>query len=735
MSTKTLLISSVLFCFLFSVAASECYANASAQFKQADDYKKNKQYEQAEAIYQQIVTDFPDSNDALEAQKQLTLIYIVTDSQQQADAALQELLVSFSAHKDIAQAVHDIAYQYRLLKKYEKSNQIDQYVVNNWPLSDYAVLGQMDLAKYYVDRSDDPNAKAAFDKLLADFSNSPLIARAVHDVAQHYRGSGKYAKANQLYQYVIDNWPEAEHALWSQADLIKSHLSHGDETTAEGAVNRLLANFIDNPLIARAVWDTAHLYQGLKKYEMANLLYQHVTDNWPDTEHALWAQADLIKSYLALGDDPNAEAAVDKLLANFTDNPLIARTVWDTGQHYRNLKKYEMANQLYQHIVRKWPDSEHALWAQADLIKSYLALADETNAEAAVDKLLTDFNDSPLIARAIHDTAYEYRKLQRYEKADELDQYVINKWPEDEQTMWAKMDMAKSDMALGNEATMQTTIDILIADFNDHPRLPTVLHRIGDTYQEFKKYDHAVAAYRKVIEIVPNSELAADVQGAIGWTYYVRRLYDQAIIEWGKVVQNYPENKWTAHSQYWVAQSYYRKGDYEQALAGYQKVVEKYPDDKKVGACKKRIALLQRRLKTSSSAPAEGQSKAGEGSHGCGPLALVTLGHLLGVDLNATEIAALAETDEQGVTSMYGLACAARAKGLKATGMKLSFEDLSKLDKPVIAFVRGGHFIVIKEINDGGVVVTDKDTGETGMSRDDFQQNWEGYILDVEKQA
>ena len=335
MFTKTLLITSVLFVFLLSAAAGQCFADASIQFKQANDYKQNKQYEQAEAIYQQIAVDYPGTDDAFQAQKNLVILYVLWSKQPQADAALQYLLVSFSGYKDIAQAVHDIAYQYRCVNKQQKANQIDQSVINNWPQSDYAVLGQMDLTKYYVDCRNDPNAEAAFDKLLANFSNSPLIARAVHDVAQHYRGSRKYDKANQLYQYVIDHWPEAEHAIQSQADLIKLHLALGDETAAQAAVDKLLADFTNNPLISRAVWDTAQLHRDLKKYQMANRLYLHVVDKWPRTEHAMWAQADLIKSYLALGDDPNAETSVYKLLAEFTDSPLIARAVWDTAQLYR----------------------------------------------------------------------------------------------------------------------------------------------------------------------------------------------------------------------------------------------------------------------------------------------------------------------------------------------------------------------------------------------------------------
>jgi len=623
---------------LLSAAAGLCLADASAQLKQANDYKMAKQYEQAEAIYQQIVTGFPGSNDALEAQKQLTILYITTDSQEQADAALQQLLVNFSGHKDIAQAVHDIAYQYRCVNKQQKANQIDQNVVNNWPRSDYAVLAQMDLAKYYVDCRDDPNAEAALDKLIANFSNSPLIARGVHDVAQHYRGSRKYDKANQLYQYTIDHWPQSEHALWSQADLIKSYLALGDEPNAEAAVDELLANFNENPIIARAVWDTAHLYRGLKKYQKANRLYQHIIDHWPQAEHAIQSQTDLIKSHLALGNDTAAQAATDKLLGSFSEHPLIARSIWDTGQHYRNLKKYEMANQLYQYVIDKWPRSEPAMWAQADLIKSYLALADETNAEAAVDKLLTDFNDSPLIARAVWDTGQLYRGLKKYDKANRLYQHVVKNWPVPEHAMWSQADLIKSYLALKDDPNAEAAVDKLLTDFNDIPLIARAIWDTARLYRDLKKYEKAKQLYQHVIDDYPHAEhailsqigvaevnvlshidagndsaaqaeldiLIADFNDqpelpqtllSISEQYFYRHNYKRATELWVLMLSKYPESSIIGEILYPLATCCERLKESQNAIKYFTKLIEQYPNGPYAYRAPYKLALIYRRQK------------------------------------------------------------------------------------------------------------------------------------------
>ena len=80
MAGKVFLTSSII--LLFAGITYPVFADVSAQLKEAETFQKNGDYGQAEAIYRQIVTDYPGTNDALEAQKQLTLIYIATDRQQ-----------------------------------------------------------------------------------------------------------------------------------------------------------------------------------------------------------------------------------------------------------------------------------------------------------------------------------------------------------------------------------------------------------------------------------------------------------------------------------------------------------------------------------------------------------------------------------------------------------------------------------------------------------------------------
>jgi len=190
----------------------------------------------------------------------------------------------------------------------------------------------------------------------------------------------------------------------------------------------------------------------------------------------------------------------------------------------------------------------------ADLIKSYLALGDDSGAEAAVEKLMADFSWSSYIARAIHDTAWEYRKLANYSRANELDQYVIDRWPEDVQAMWAKMDMAKTDIALGDYAAADKTVDILIADFSDQSEMPTAIFMLGEQY------------YNKAFDC-ENQGQAAEAKSH----------FQKAIAIWQRIINELPQSSITPQAYYFAARCYKRLGQYEDAIEYYQVVLDNWP--------------------------------------------------------------------------------------------------------------------------------------------------------------
>ncbi|MDH4241771.1 MAG: tetratricopeptide repeat protein, partial [Phycisphaerae bacterium] len=356
---------------------------------------------------------------------------------------------------------------------------------------------------------DDDAARDAVETLLTDFSEHKQIAKAVNKAADHYRWSGKYEKAKQLYQHVVDNWPQAEYAIWAQKSLAVSNMRLGDDPNAAAATEKLLADYSEHKQIANAVNMLAGECSMLKRYDKARELNQYVIDHRPEDKSAMQAQADLIKSYLALGNDPNAEAATDKLLADFNDNPLIAGAVWVTAQFCRDLKKYEKANRLYQHVVDKWPNSEHAILSQMGMSEvDVLYLIDsgnDTAAHQALDSLIADFNDHPALPKHLFVIGEQYYNVAfRFEK--------------------------ERRAAEGKENFLNAIViwDRILKDLHPSPVTPETYLLVGICYDRIGNYRTAIKYYQVVLDDWPDYQHACSAQYKIGRCY--QRLRDAGLL-------------------------------------------------------------------------------------------------------------------------------------------------------------------------------------------------------------
>ena len=239
--------------------------------------------------------------------------------------------------------------------------------------------------------------------------------------------------------------------------------------------------------------------------------------------------------------------------------------------------------------------------------------SDDPNAEAAVNKLIADFSWSEYAAQAIQDTAWEYRKSGNYGRANELDQYVIEHWPGSTGEMWAKMDMAKTDILLGNDAAAEKTIDILITDFNDNPELPTAIFQIGEEYynkamddvnegrneQAKEHFRKALAIWERIVTELPESDATATAHAYYFSAGCYRKLgkYEKAVEHFQTVVDTWPNYQYAWSAQCLIGECYEKlrdSGAISEAEANplieqaYQAVIEKYPDCSLVGhACLK----------------------------------------------------------------------------------------------------------------------------------------------------
>ena len=112
----------------------------------------------------------------------------------------------------------------------------------------------------------------------------------------------------------------------------------------------------------------------------------------------------------------------------------------------------------------------------------------------------------------------------------------------------------------------------------------------------------------------------------------------------------------------------------------------------------------------------------------CGPASLATVLNNMGINATQDELANLAGTDETG-TILYGLVHAAQSKGLNATGMLLSVDQLKPNYIVLLITANGLHYSVITNITNTTVYLADSSFGNINITLEDFTAIYSGYAL------
>jgi len=299
--------------------------------------------------------------------------------------------------------------------QYEQAKNIYQQVLAENPGSDEALEAQKQIVIIHIATNNQAEADAAFEQLIAAFSQHKDIAKSVWQIAKQYESKGNRKKAIELHQYNVANFSKDRYAMLSQVEIIKSYIMYGSSTAAAVATDELINKFSDQPTLPQEIYQIARVFSQEKQEEKATKLDKYIIEKYPSSIYALLSQA-----YFSIknGDFNAADAAVNKILNDFTQEPALSKELFQLARKYEALKKYDKAFQLYQHEVEHFPaDDIYTMWSQTGIIKCHIRNDNDTAADAAYNKLLTTYSKEPTLPEQIHYVARKYEEHEKYDKA------------------------------------------------------------------------------------------------------------------------------------------------------------------------------------------------------------------------------------------------------------------------------------------------------------------------------
>ncbi|GAG31772.1 unnamed protein product, partial [marine sediment metagenome] len=247
----------------------ECFADVSAQLEQADAYMKDKNYEQAEAIYRDIVTNYPGTDEAFQAQKNLALLYIKTTRYPAARQEVDTLLTNFADHPELPGEVCNLAEQYwhRSRKRYEDAKSLYEYIAENHSDSDFAIWARTWAAGADILLlGNDAAAQAGIDALIRDFAEDPELAGVLWELGNINWRRKKYNWSRQLYQHTLERDPQGPLAIRAKARAAGSDILLGNDAAAQAGIDALIRDFAEDPGLAGVLLGLGNINWNHKKY-------------------------------------------------------------------------------------------------------------------------------------------------------------------------------------------------------------------------------------------------------------------------------------------------------------------------------------------------------------------------------------------------------------------------------------------------------------------------------------
>ena len=185
-------------------------------------------------------------------------------------------------------------------------------------------------------------ADAGIETILSNYPDHNDLPKAFQWLGDDYLEAGKYDKASNCYQYVIDKQLDSRLAILSLVGIGKVHIELGDDKAVTAVIDNLITDFNDHSSLPERISLLGDEYFYKKKYQKAIEIWQRILSRYPGRGPKLIPYL-LGSCYERLEDYPKAVEYYKKVLEDSPDCKYAYRVPYRLGIIYRQLKDYEQS--------------------------------------------------------------------------------------------------------------------------------------------------------------------------------------------------------------------------------------------------------------------------------------------------------------------------------------------------------------------------------------------------------
>jgi TolA-binding protein len=590
-------------------------------FWKAEVYFRAKDYSHAKKFYREILSNFPKSEYATDATYSLAWSSFEEGDYEQAINGFNKLIELYPKSELIEDAYFKIAESLYNQKKYQEAKDKFSIFIKNFPRSikkeqAYFFRAESD---YYL--KDYFSAIKDYEEVNRITKDNKLLILSKVGIGWSYLMLKKFTDSEDVFNEVIelarDKNIGLDNALLGKATLF-SEL--GKEQEALSVYEELISEFPDSSLILDAYLGRANSFYKQSKYKEALEAYQEVLSKlaWSEEFSDLQEKAyfGLAWTNLKLERINEAIKEFQNIIDRTSDKIVKISALSQLGNVYQEIGEFQKAVDIYDKILKDYPDSFYSDYVQYQLAVTllkmknidasilafqslklnypkskfildseyYLGLAyfNKGNFITAKEQLQNFINNvshsHELRPQAMHLLGLVYRQIGDFKESSDIFKVLIKEYSSNEEiVMSAKYEFAISLFYLGKDKEGLKQLKLLSYNYPHTKVAEDALFYIANYYLSQKEFDTSIRYFQKLVTEYPDTESIDAAYYGIGQSYFEKNKFDEAIKNFN-LIRAMPYSKFYGPATLAIADAYTENNDINSAIKILKDLTDSHPE-------------------------------------------------------------------------------------------------------------------------------------------------------------
>jgi tetratricopeptide (TPR) repeat protein len=476
-----------------------------------------------------------------------------------------------------ASAMYRLADCYGILGQEQPALNTYRMLIEEIGSGEYVGSAAFRLASHELDKKSYSDAASLYEKAFTNAKTPEVKLTARYYQAKCLELSNKRSEAKSAYEDVAKTPGKNPYRDAARLSLAYYALENSQRQQAFDLFQELGRDAVKPVVKAEALTRAGILASDLKQKDTADQLLRaaialNTEGKWKQVaelelmkvEYEGDKFAQVLDSYAKSSNAPGDETRPSVML-------LVANS-------YRQLGKHQKALELYDQLIRIYPNTSEAYDARYQKLVSLDALKDPSLVQE-VDSYLATGPGRDRADKAKLLKAQALFQLNRYEPAARLYLELTNSSLADPYKADCYYAAGYAFLLLKDNQSAMHAFSGLINKYPKHKMASKALLKRALLYQEIKNFPAAVTDFNKIISDYPGS---AETETALlqkGLTLGQQGDYPQMTVTFRQLLKNYPDTTGAAQAYYWIGWAAFEAKKYQDAVAPLIKARELNADE------------------------------------------------------------------------------------------------------------------------------------------------------------